>query len=251
MTLARLHFLGALAILALVLVACGGGSSSEQAGGSAPESVAESVAESMAASEGESAAPSDATFNPGGAAAGVSELSSYQLDISLTTAGESTNMTILTTNSPTAATHYTMTGTDTLEIISIQDQGGWVKQGDTWIEPPGGVDLYLSAFSFFAPDRIVSQYRLGFYAASFQDMGSEERNGVTTKHLHLDAADISGASAEGFPEDGMFDLWVADSGGYLVGLAFSGTDAETGEYSEMTMEVSRVNDSSISIEPPI
>ena len=249
MTMSRLRAVGATTTLALALVACGGSSPSPTAdgGASAPASAPESMAESEAAS----AAPSSAAFDPGAAASGVSALSSYQLDISVTSGSDETAMSILATTTPTAATHYTMGGSDSLEIISIEGDGAWIKQGDTWVEPPGGVDLYLSAFSFFAPDRIVSTYRLGLFAAQFQDQGSEEHNGIASRHLHLDAADVSGPSAEGFPEDGMFDLWVAEDGGYLVGLAFSGTDTETGEYTEMSVEVSRVNDPSISVEPPI
>jgi hypothetical protein len=250
----KLRLAALVGTLALALAACGGSSPSPTAGGgesSAAESVEASTAESMAPSEAASAAASESALNPGAAAAGIDELSSYQLDINISAGGETTAMTILKTTTPAPATHYTMSGSETMELIAIDGVGTWLSQDGTWIEPPGGADLYLSVFNFFAPDAIVSQYRLGAFAAEFQDRGSEEHNGVAAKHLHLDASDISGPGTESFPADGMFDLWLADDGGYLVGLVFSGTDVETGDFSEMSIEVSRVNDPSISIEPPV
>lgn len=240
--------------LALALAACGGSSPSPTADGGEPSAAASteaSTAESMAASEAASAAPSESALNPGAAAAGIDELTSYQLDVNISAAGETTTLTILKTTTPVEATHYTMAGSETLELISIDGVGTWLNQDGTWMEPPGGADLYLSVFDFFAPDTIVSQYRLGSFGAEFKDQGSEDHNGIATKHLHLDASDISGPGSEAFPSDGMFDLWLAEDGGYMVGLAFSGTDVDTGDYSEMTFEVSRVNDPSISIEPPV
>lgn len=205
----------------------------------------------MAESEAASAAPSDTALNPGAAAAGISDLESYQVEINLTAGEDSTTLTILTTKSPVAATHYTMVGADSMEVITIEGEGSWLLQNGSWVEPQGGVDLYLSVFNFLAPDKIVSTYQLGNLATYFQDLGSEDHNGIATKHLHLEAGDVSGPPAANFPADGVFDLWLAEDGGYLVGLAFSGTDAETGIPSEISIEVSRVNDPSISIEPPV
>lgn len=255
MTLEATRFrIGAVAgMLTIALAACGDSnpSSSGATQSAAAESMEESTAESVAPSEAASAEPSETALNPGAAAAGISGLSSYQLDITITAEGESTTLSILTTKEPVAATHYSMGGNDSLEVITIEGEGSWLKQDGNWVEPPGGADLYLSAFTFLAPDRLVSQYRLGTFADQFQDQGSEDHNGIASRHLHLDASDVSGPGTENFPGDGEFDLWIAEEGGYLTGLTFSGTDPETGEFSEMEIEVSRVNDPSISIEPPI
>jgi len=254
MALTRTIRLGSLiTILALGLAACGGSSPSPSSGGEAQASsgAEESAAESMEPSAAESAAPTEPSLDVGGAAGSISSLTSYQLDVTIEAAGETQTITILATKSPVEATHYTMGGGSPLEMIVIDGQGAWLKQGDTWTAPQGGTDLYLSVFDFFAPDRIVSTYRLGLYAANFQAQGSEDRNGVSATHYHLDASGITGPGSENFPQDGTFDLWVANDGGYLVGLVFGGTDPETGERSDLTMDVSRVNDPSISIEAPI
>jgi hypothetical protein len=251
----KLRLAALVGTLALALAACGGSSPSPAGGGessAAAESMEESAAESMAPSEAASAAPSETAFNPGAAAASISDLSGYQLDITISAAGESNTISILTTTEPVAATHYTMSGSDSIEVITIDGVGSWLNQDGTWTEPEGGTDIYMSVFNFFAPDRLVSQYQLGNLAERFHDVGSEDHNGVASKHLHLDAGDVADLpSSANFPSDGMFDLWVAEDGGYLVGLTFSGTDVESGEFGEMKIEVSRVNDPSISIEPPV
>lgn len=244
---------GPIMVLAVALAACGGSSPSPSSGGEAQASsgAEESMGESMEPSVAESAEPTDGALDVGKAADSVSGLTSYQLDVTVESAGETQTITILATKSPVEASHYTMGGASPLDMIVIDGEGAWIKQGDTWSAPQGGTDLYLSVFDFFAPDRIVSTYRLGLYAANFAEQGSEERNGVSSTHFHLDASGISGPGSENFPDDGTFDLWVANDGGYLVSLVFGGTDPETGERSDLTMDVSRVNDPSISIEAPI
>jgi hypothetical protein len=242
--------------IALVLAACGGSSASPTAADGEPSAPATAdtspaaPAESAAASEAPAASTGSA-LDPAAAAAGISDLDSYQVDINIKADDDSTTLTILTTNTPVTSTHYTMAGADSMEIITIEGAGSWLFQSGTWVEPPGGADLYLSVFNFLAPDKIIAQYQLGNLAAAFHEVGSEDHNGTASKHLHLDAGDISGPAAANFPSDGMFDLWLAEDGGYLVGLAFSGTDEETNTLSEISIEVTRVNDPSISIEPPI
>lgn len=248
---------GALPILVLGLAACGGGSpsaavadgSSEAA--SVRESIVASAPESAGASAAESAASSAAALDVTGAAQDISDLSSYQLDITVKSAADTQTLTIVSTRTPVKASEYTMGGSEPVDLISIEGQGAWLKQGDTWVEPPGGAALYMSVFDFLAPDKLVSNYRLGIYAADFHEVGSEDHNGVPATHYHLEATDISGTAAADFPPDGVFDLWIATDGGYLVGLRFTGTDPESNEAVDMKIEVSRVNDPSIVIEAPI
>lgn len=236
--------------LAIGLAACGGGSETSSPGPSTSASM-EPGAESMEPSAAESMEPSAAAsgIDLGSAAGDISQLSSYQLDMSTTggTNGDQ-QLTIIAQREPVQATHYIMSG---LEMISIEGQGAWIKQGETWIAAPGSVDAYTQVFDALAPDTLIGAYSLGLYGNAYVDEGSEEHNGIESTHYHLDAADVTGVPGATFPDDGMVDLWIANSGGYLVGMRFSGTEPESGAAVEFRIEVSRVNDDTISFEAPI
>jgi len=254
----RARICGLTLALALGLAACGGGSPSPgassasaagaaSAGESATASVAESVAESMA----ESAAPSQAAFDIGSAATDVSSLDSYQMDIATTTGADTQTLSVLSSRTPVTATEYTLTGSEDLSLITIEGQGTWIEQGGTWIAAPGGADLYLSMFDALAPDTLLSAYSLAGYGGYMDNQGIEDHNGVSCTHLHLDANSPGAAQATDFPADGTADAWVANDGNYLVGVHYAGTDADTGERTEVSIEVTRVNDPSISIQAPL
>jgi len=243
--------LGALlAAVAISLAACGGGDSTSSPGAaSAAGSTAESAAPSEAASMEESSAPSMAPIDITGAADAVSDLTSYNLDIVIESSESGTqSMSITAVHDPVNATHYV---TDEFELISIEGEGVWINQGGTWVAAPGDADMYMSMFNALAPDTLISSFSLGLYGSDLHDVGTEEHNSVQTTHYHLDASDMAGMGDTGFPDDGVIDLWIATDGGYLVGMQYGGTDPETGEKIQMSMEVSGVNDPSISIEPPI
>lgn len=241
--------LGALlAAAAIGLAACGGSQSASPGESSAASSDTESAAPSTAESMAESAAPSAFSLDLGGAAGDISDLSSYQLEISVQGSSGDQSMTIISTKDPVDATHYIV---DDFELIAIDGEGAWINQGGTWVAAPGGAESFMGIFDAMAPDTLISSYSLGLYGNQFEDGGSEEHNGVDATHYHLDASNVSGPGSESFPSDGMIDLWVANDGGYLVGMHYSGTDSATGEFAEVSIEVSRVDDGSISIEPPI
>ena len=242
---------GALVVVgALALAACGGSGSSASPGeASSAASTVESMAPSSAESMAESAAPSMAPIDVTGAADSISNLTSYVLDIVATGADSGTqSMSITAVHDPVDATHYVM---DDLEMIIIQGQGAWMNQAGTWIEVPGATDTYLSVFKAMTPDTLIGSFALGLYGSGFRDAGSEQHNGVDTTHYHLDASDVADMGGTGFPDDGTMDIWIANDGGYLVGMQYGGTDPDSGEMVQLSMEVSRVNDPSLTIEPPI
>lgn len=234
----------------MLLAACGGGGSSSTPGEeSSAASAAESMAPSGAESMTESAAPSAAAIDLTGAADAVSNLTSYNLDIVIYGSDSGTqSLSITKVTDPAVATHYV---TDGFELITIQDQGTWINQDGTWMVAPGDASMYLSMFSMLTPDALISSFSLGLFASDLTNVGTEEHNFVQTTHYHLDASDLAGMGTTGFPDDGVVDIWIATDGGYLVGMQYGGTDPDTGEVVQMSIEVSGINDPSITIEPPI
>lgn len=234
---------------ALALAACGGDATATPSE-SSPASSAASQEASMAAESAEpSAAASDSGtgFDIGGATEAVSDLTSYQLDITVDDGTTEQEMTVVATRSPNAF-HYTM---GELEFITIEGEGAWMNQGGTWVEAPGGADMFAGAFDAMAPDTLVDAYGLDAWGSEFRNAGKESRNGVETTRYHLEASDVQGLAGQEVPDDLVVDVWVADDTGYLVAMHYGGTDAQTGDFAEFRVEVSRVNDSSLAIEPPL
>ena len=233
----------------LALTACGGDATATPTESTA----ATSVASPEPSTAGDSAEPSaDASdsetgFDLGGATEAVSDLTAYQLDITFDDGTTEQEMTVVATRSPNAF-HYTM---GELEIITIEGEGAWMNQGGTWVDAPGGADMFTGAFDAMAPDTLVAAYGLDAWGSEFQNAGPESRNGVDTTRYHLEASDVQGLGGQEVPDDMAVDVWVADDAGYLVAMHYSGTDTESGEFAEFRVEVSRVNDSSLAIESPL
>lgn len=232
-------------VLVLTLAACGSASSSPGASaGTASSTEASTPSPTTAESANPTAPPPDL----GQAASGISVLSSYVLDIVVNAGDQGTqSISITAVHDPVSAAHYVY---GDIEFIVINGQGAWIRQGGTWIDAPGGAGAFQSTFDALAPDNIVANYSLGLYASDLVDVGTEQTNGVETRHFHLDAA-TAGAGSVGFPADGTMDAQIATDGGYLVSMQYAGTNPETGTRVELSIEVTQVNDPSISIEPPI
>jgi hypothetical protein len=248
----QLPYLRAGALLlaaALALTACSGGNGTPTPSESSPASAIASPESSMVAGSAEpSAAASDSEtgFDIGGATDAVSDLTSYQVDITFDDGTTEQEMTIVATRSPSAY-HYTM---GELEVITIEGEGAWMNQGGTWIDAPGGADMFAGAFDAMAPDTLIDSYGLDAWGSEFRNAGRENRNGVDTTRYHLEASDVQGLGGQDVPDDLVVDVWVAEDSGYLVAMHYSATVPETGQ-AEFRIEVSRVNDASLAIEPPV
>lgn len=46
------------------------------------------------------------------------------------------------------------------------------------------------------------------------------------------------------------DVWVAVDGGYLVGMTYKGAHPSTAQGTSIEVQITRVNDPAITIEPP-
>jgi hypothetical protein len=245
-------------IAALALAACGSGTSTTAPtampeASNPPASTAPTEAPSTAAATPSEAPPATSSANPldlGAASSGVSSLDSYQMDIKVTSGSDTQTLSVETTKTPVEAAHYTLGGAESLEFITIKDQGAWMKQGGTWTPVPAQASAMLSMFDALAPDKLITAYSLGKFGKDFTYVDIKDHNGVQAAHYHLDADLASQLGATDFPSDGQFDAWVAVDGGYLVGMQFSGTDPSTGDHVDMSVDVSHVNDPGIVIKAP-
>lgn len=255
-------------LLAIGLAACQGGGASPGATASAGSSSAATSSVAAALSSfgpAQTSATAAATMvpldtpDPSGvaldlamAASAVADLSSYQMDVTVTTGGAVQKLTVVSTSTPTASAEYTLSGDNMKEttFVTIAGSGAWVRQGGVWTAIPSGGQTYISAFDALAPDKIISTYALTSFANALADVGTVTKNGVQAVHYHLDANSAGAATASEFPSDGTFDAWVATDGGYLVGMAYGGTNPTTGTKVMVAVDVTRVNDPTIAITAP-
>lgn len=222
-------------VCALALAACAND------GSTAPSSTA-STAGSVA-----SAAPPAPDLDQ--AAGGISDLSSYVLDIVVHAGDQFTQaISVTAVRDPVHAAHYVY---GDVELITIDGRGIWIRQAGTWLEAPGGADAFQSTIDALAPANVVATYSLGLFSGDLVDVGIEQTNGIETRHFHLDGASAPGTGSVSFPADGTLDARIATEGGYLVSMQYAGTNPETGTRVEVSIEVTRVNDPSITVEAPV
>lgn len=192
---------------------------------------------------------SAAALNLDAAVRGLSDLRSYAMEVVVADGGESHTLSLLATSDPVRSTHYTLTGPPSLELITIEGQGSWAKpQGSTWTTARG--DAYISLLDPWAPDRLIRSFQLARWTGARAVVTVNDMHDVPSYYLHVDGGTARSAGVMGFPPNTSMDVWVAVDGGYLLGLAYRGADPSTGQDAHIDVQVRRVNDPSITIEPP-
>jgi hypothetical protein len=193
------------------------------------------------------------------AANALADLDSYRVTVRArglvpaTPAGGTVTMasTLLQGDHPAAS--FSMTGVDgfdegRLGAVVIGDQA-WLRSGTArWKKSPGGAADFDAAFTTLSPIDLAA----GFdgLSAALADAGADRRNGIRVRHEHASAS-AQVAVAAGLTA-GSVDLWIATSGGYLVGFVVDGTwDVDgTPTRTVLRIEVSHPNDRANVVTPP-
>ena len=238
---------GALPLIALtfVVAACGGATtsgapsgSSGTAASSAPGSAATPTpAASSGAASTEPSAAAFPSFDVGQLAKGLENVDSYR--VSVTVGGEEQYKGVVVTK-PELARDLTIGG-DTRVVVIGSD--AWMAQGN---EPLKSVPstLATSLFAAFDPTILVGAFSGPGWAQSSLDMGSEQKNGISSKHYHIDSSTLVSGFA-GVPAGASIDVWIADEG-YLV--AWESKGFATG--GDTSIQVTGVDDPANKIERP-
>jgi hypothetical protein len=260
----RLLSLAAIAVLAIA--ACGGStaslSPSEAPAASAPTMRSEAPASIAPPSE---ATASQATGPDVGAAAqALDDIQKYALEIRASGlpqvaagAGEVTMSGVVDREND--AYQLDMTGIAGLDAVGggsgisfiVIGDDVWIgTDGETFIKTPGASAMVQPIREGLAPGTLLNMVPAGA-ADNMTAVGQEEKNGVASTHYHVTGADSPGV-AQGLGPDGVMDLWIADDGGYVVSMVVDGVIDVNGTDTPMSwaMDISRVNDASIAIEPP-
>lgn len=246
-TTRRVALVGALSVSALLIAACGGGTTSSAtptdaaATADAPTTAPATTAPSDAAP---TAAPSDAivlpSFDPSAILENLEGIDSYR--IALSSDGEVQYSAVVVTK-PVLSRDITIGSEDDAQRIIVIGDEAWMSAGDSWEAlPPGMSGTMLAAFD---PILLAGGFAQQGAWTGAADQGVEDRNGVQARHYRIDSASIVGVLAS-MPPGASIDAWVSEDGGFLVALEVVNEDGEG-----FKIDVTDINDPTLTVEAPV
>jgi hypothetical protein len=234
--------LATLLSFALAVAACGSSSTPAPSGAASAEpSAMASPASAAPSSAGASAEPSSAgasaapSLDVTGAAEALQNIDSYKMTIT----SDAGSFEAVVIRQPEPAREITITdGSTTTRIVIIGDQA-WLDDGSgSYTNVPAAM---VGAFTgMFDPLLLVGA--ADAWSSGWALVGTEDKNGVQARHLHVDATTL-GAAVAGFPPGATVDIWVAEAG-YLVAWETTGLGADS------SIQISNVNDPANKVEAP-
>lgn len=131
---------------------------------------------------------------------------------------------------------------DGTRIVAIGDEA-WMGTGDELQSVPATMTAGL--LSAFDPVLLAGAFASPGAMTGAEDLGTEEKNGIASRHYRIDSASVVGSLAS-MPPGSSIDMWIAEEG-YLTSLAVNGFDASGGSFA---MDVTNVNDPANKVERP-
>ncbi|MEP6639267.1 MAG: hypothetical protein ABJC39_07945 [Chloroflexota bacterium] len=236
---------GALLIsIALLLVACGGGTASgvPASGGTSGSTAAASTAAEATPTTDTGASPEASfpfaipSFDIGALTKGLDKVDSYR--VAITVGGVEQYKGVVVTK-PVLSRDITISGGTRIVVIGSE---AWVADGSGVLKPVPS-QLASSMFAAFDPTLLVGAFSGPEWAQSSADKGTEKKNGVNAHHLVIDSSTLA-AGVTGLPAGASINLWIADAG-YLVAWESTGTGA-----GDMSIQVTGVDDPANKVERP-
>lgn len=227
--------------IALLLAACGGGTSSAAptaSGGTSGATAAPSTGPSQATGESPDASLPFAvpSFDLSEITKGLANVDSYR--VAITIGGkEQYSGTVVT--KPVLSRDLMINGTT--HVVVIGDEA-WVGQSG---QPLQAVPAAMASgiFAAFDPTLLVGAFSGAEWAASSANKGTESKNGVNATHYRIDSTTLA-SGFSGLPAGATIDTWISDQG-FLVGLETTGYPS-----GDMSIQVTGVDDPANKVERP-
>jgi hypothetical protein len=250
-------------LLVVLFTACGGGGNGEEAGKATPQPAVTSSAGTTPSSDTtltpspvETSAP---TVDP------FADLQSYHYQMQMTGDG-ATSVTIKgSVKAPDSiAMDFYLSDSDTavnsMVIIGTQ---AWTKNSVSGQWETVDIAEAQGEISGLLPKDFWGDFPIDKITGVSSDQGEETVNGVKTHHYQISEADadtmaklaeIFGGADQGTqPDKFAMDLWRASDGGWPVKATISATYPAGSEVTQASVswEVSDVNSSAVSVQPPL
>jgi hypothetical protein len=252
--------LAALAGLALLIAACGATAATAAPTGAAPTAT---PAATEAPTEGQATeAPTDAATNEPlpslpdlssifGSVDLLDSLDRYKISVEIAGASGTTMMNVTTIREPVVASQIDMnTAGQEISIIRIADKA-WLNQGGMgYTEVPAAAVANLT--DVLAPEKLLSSFQNQAAFQYLEATGTESKNGVQATHYHVDDQTTLPPGSETIPPGVVGDIWVSEEG-YLVAVEMAGLNTDVagqGTIESMKIEVTNINDTGLTVEPP-
>ena len=241
----RASLLATLAVLSIGLAACGGGTPPTDDPIDTPTDAPTEAPATEPTTTDPSASPSDPavvlpSFDPADILANLEGIDSYR--VTVTSDGEISYSAVVVTK-PELARDITLGDDPDADRIVVIGDEAWMGSGDA-LEPvpPAMSTAMLAAFD---PMIMFGGFAQAGAWEGAEDIGTEERNGIEARHLHIDDSTFLG-TIPSMPAGASIDVWIATDGGYMVGLEILGEGGTDG----FVVDVSDVNDPSLTVERP-
>ncbi len=246
----RATTLGALLIIATLLVAACGGATATTA--PAGEATPPPAGEATPPPAGEATPPPAAgeatpelaipTFDLGALTGGIPGVDSYRT--TFTVGGELGYESVVVTKPVLSKDITTYSGGEpSTKFIIIGDEV-WQAEGPGAEYQSVPSELANAMLMMFDPTLMLGAFGGANIAGVGGLVGTEEKNGVQARHVKIDQTTAAGFAAS-MPAGSSIDIWVAEAG-YLVAWEMSGFEGD----SNISIQVTNVNDSSNKVERP-
>ncbi len=236
-----------LLLAAMAVAACGGSAATTNPDGSTPTpagATATAGAPTATPAEGETPAASIGVLPSFdlSALSGALPVDSYVATLSVD--GKEQYHTVVVTKPELAKDIVTSEdGTQKTRFIVIGKEA-WTQSGpnEKWVQVPE--QLASSMLVAFDPSTLLAAYSGVDWSQSSTDQGSEQKNGVQARHLHIDASTFAGG-AIAIPAGASIDAWIADAG-YIVAWEMTGFGAGQ----SIAIEITNIDDPANKVEKP-
>ena len=181
----------------------------------------------------------------------LDSLGRYKISVEIAGASGTTVMDVTTIREPVVATKIDMTTAgQQISIVRIGEKA-WLNQGGTgYIEVPAATVSTLT--DVLAPEKLFASFENQEAFKYLTATGTEDKNGVQATHYHVDDQTPLPPGSESIPPGVNGDIWVSEEG-YLVALEMSGINTDMtgqGTINSMKIEVTNINDTGLTVEPP-
>lgn len=245
--------------LVVLFAACGGGGGSGSQATATPKAAAASATPSDASSgtpqAGGTATPAKDPF---------ADLQSYRYQMELSGDGSTTVIIKGAVKAPDSISldFYVSDSNTPINSMIIIGNQAWAKSSTDGEWQSVAIADAEGEVSGLLPKDFWGGFPVDKVVAVSSDKGEETVNGIKTEHYQISQPDadtmaklaeiFGGADPENQPDKFSMDLWRADDGGWPAKATMSATYPEGASVSEASVswEVSDVNSSDISVQPP-